>query len=361
MAKKEPLFQPDQRLIDTIRRKMQIREELRNEVFGFESQIRQSRNQTYINYIERIADKVGIDMQDFREDAQRRNRIQSRFIHRGYEKFRRQTQVLAREEAEREKEVRKRYLEFFGKQIQHRQGNPELKFIVPVEEGHWTDVYQDPPGAMLGTSGCRQPSFSQHDYSDDIEVGGVTPTLRDHRFLPRIYVATGEDNSDVYVRLVQCIFLRHDALESGRGDFQVRDIRVNLRGVGYSRARVDEGCPFFLNSHGIAHSTLVNLKVKIYQTTPSGLMEQLIFDNTPYGAGGGHSEPAVISLSTHTDGLDFNILNPDNGGSEPWLLVILETYAAASEEDSFAEINFSRPDSDGLELGCVTLYGEYER
>ncbi len=56
---------------------------------------------------------------------------------------------------------------------------------------------------------------------------------------------------------------------------------------------------------------------------------------------------------------DFDILNPDNGGSEPWIYVTLTASAWAEYEDARAEIDFSRPDYGGLELGCVSLYGEY--
>lgn len=216
---------------------------------------------------------------------------------------------------------------------------------------------------MRGGFGCHEPTLSRHEYSYDIEVGFVAPEFRTvHRFLPRIYVATGEDDLDVYVRLVQCLFLRRPALESGRGDFLVNGIRVNLSGVGYSRARIEfDECPILLNTTGrLVETSAMELEITIHQTTPTGLMEQLIFDNLVYQGVRSHSEPAVIELGTRTTGLDFRILNPDNGGSEPWLLVMLKTRAYTQGNDALAEINFSDPEYDGLELGCVTLYGEYE-
>lgn len=310
MTKKVPLFQLDQKLIDTIRRRIEIREELRNEIFRFESHIYQSRNQTYLNYIDRIANQVGVNLGDFQEDAKRRNKIQSRTIKRNYENFLRQTKELVQEEAERQKE-RKRYLEYCGKQIQQRQDDPELEFFSPpeIEGSHWTRAYRDPESPMFGGSGCHEPSLSRRDYSDGIEIGGVAPEYRDrHRFLPRIYIATGEDDREVSLTLLQCIILNiTEPLERGRGNFLVNEVRLNISGVGYSQARIDDtGCPILLEGSGLrTDTTQIHLQIRLHQATSTGLMDWPVFNHYLYGGNRTHSEAAVIEPEIRIENPSF--------------------------------------------------------
>jgi hypothetical protein len=48
-----------------------------------------------------------------------------------------------------------------------------------------------------------------------------------------------------------------------------------------------------------------------------------------------------------------------NSGLEPWLYIDLKTRVSAADKDAFSDVNFSRADTFGLQMGCVTLIGSY--
>jgi hypothetical protein len=347
-------------VLEELRKRSQVKDEIEKEIEILENQIRQRRHDTHRRFLDQLAAKAGINPRDIIEEGRRRNKVERRILSKGYESIRSKAKKLVQDELQHRRSVRARYLELCKGQTKTPADDPELKFLQPVSGGHWTEVAMDPPGGMVGGSECHDPVFAEHSYSDDMTVGGLAPDYRNHHFYPRLLVSTGEDDSDVWIRIRQNLTLRRDPLDHGMGDFLVGRLRVNLSGVGYSERRDGEGCPILLDTHGLIGAQYVNLKVKIFQTIESGLMEATLVHRDIYDISSANViEPIVIELGTEIVTHEFQIFNPDNGGSEPWILVTLEYYASSHDEGARAEIDFSPPDSDGLELGCVSLFGDY--
>jgi hypothetical protein len=360
MKSREEAPQMDISALEDLRRRSQLKDEIGKEIEVLENQIRQRRHHTHRRFIDQLAAKVGIDPRDMIEEGRRRNKVEQRILSKGYESIRRKAKKLVQKELQHRRSVRARYLELYGGQTKTPADDPELKFNQPVSGAHWTEVETDPPGGMVGGSECHDPVFSEHSYNDDMTVEGLPPDYPPHHFYPRLFVSTGDDDSDVWIRIRQNLTLRHDPLEHGMGNFLVGRLRVNLSGVGYSERRAGEGCPILLDTHGLIGAQYVNLKVKIFQTIESGVMEATLLHRDIYTVSSASViEPIEIELGTEIVTHDFQIFNPDNGGSEPWVLVTLEFFASAHDEGGRAEIDFSSPDSDGLELGCVSLFGVY--
>jgi hypothetical protein len=343
----------DLSVLDAIRARERTKAEINYEIRKLENQIRAEEQKIHLGYIEQLAKEAGVNLEAIQEDARRRNLVKQRVLEKGYEEIRAKAKKLVQEEAKHLRSVREAYIACHKEAIKARQGNPELKFLLSVEGGDWTNVDLDPPGGMVG-SGCRDPVFAERDYSDDMEVGGQPPDYRLHYFYPRAYAQAGDDDHDVWVHVRQTVTLRRPTLESGYGNFRVDRVRVNLSGVGYSEGREGRASGFTYPITG------VRLQVIVMQNGPTGFMEaRPIEDEWLYSGWRDHAEPARIELGSRMFTCDFDILNPDNGGSEPWIYVTLTASAWAEYEDARAEIDFSRPDYGGLELGCVSLYGEY--
>lgn len=347
-------------VLEETKKNVRMRDEIAREINALESQIRQSRHHTHANFMERIAAKTGIDLTEFMEEGKRRNKIEKRILEKGFDRIRIKTKRLVQEEFKRRQNIRKSYLEIYNKPTNKEPADPELKFCVPVEGAHWTECDEGAPGGMVGGSGCHEPSFSERAYSDEMVVGFLPPEYQSHHFYPRAYAATGDDDDHVHMIVRQNLTLRHDILEPGRGDFDVNRIRVNIFGAGYSERRDGESCPILLHACGLYDAQYVRLKVKIFQTILSGFLEATLIQRDLYTISSASvSEPIVIESGTETFPCDFRIFNPDSGGSEPWVLIILEIKASACNEGGRGEIDFSRPEFEGLELGCVSLFGDY--
>jgi hypothetical protein len=360
MKSREETPRMDISVLEDMRRRSQLKDEIGRMIEVLENQIRQRRHHTHRRFIDQLAAKVGINPQDIIEEGRRRNKVEQRILSKGYESIRSKAKKLVQEELQHRRNVRARYLELYGGQKKTPVDDPELKFCQPVSGGHWTEVELDPPGGMVGGSECHDPVFSEHSYSDDMTVGWLPPDYQLHHFYPRLFVSTGDDDSGVWIRIRQNLTLRHDPLEHGVGNFLVDRLRVNLSGVGYSERRAGEGCPILLDTHGLFGAQYVNLKVKIFQTIESGFLEATLLHKDIYTVSSSNViEPIGIELGTDTVNPNFLLYNPDNGGSEPWVLVTLEFFASAYDEGGRAEIDFSSPVSDGLELGCVSLFGDY--
>lgn len=350
----------DLSVLQEIRRRNRMRGTIRADIDTINGLIRQRRRSTHMRFLEKAAEKVGIDIQEIIEEGRRRNRVEQRLLNRGYEKIRQKAKELVQEELRYRKAVRQRYVELYQTGGKKPPADPELKFTTPVSGGDWTEEEMDPPGGMVGGSACHDPVFAERTYSDEMTVGFLPPDYELHHLYPRIYASTGEDDSRVYLTLRQNLTLRREPLEPGEGDFDVDHLSVNLHGVGYSERRDGEGCPILLDTCGMVDAHYVRLNVKIFQTISSGFLDATLLSTNLYQASSAScSEPIVIELGAETFPCGFRIFNPDNGGSEPWILVTLETSVSGCNENASAEIDFSRPEHEGLELGCVSLFGDY--
>ncbi len=351
-------------ILEEIRRRDRARAEVASEVANLENLIRQRRHATHMGFVERVAAKAGVDPREIVEEGRRRNKVERRLLDQGYERIRARAKAIVREESARLRDIRARYLERCAKPAREIPNDPELKFMTPVEGGHWTGVEMDPPGGMVG-GGCHDPILAERSYGDAMSVGGLPPRYDLHRFFPRAYAATGEDDSNVFIRLSQTVTLRRDPLTPGLGDFRVSRLSVNLSGVGYSERREGEGCPMLLDSCGLLDAHYLRLRIRILQALSApaesgGFLDATVLTTDPYYLRTAScSEPVVVELGTATFPCDFRIFNPDSGGSEPWLLVTLETQVSGCNEGAWAQIDFSQPDHDGLALGCVSLFGDY--
>lgn len=352
-------------ILEQIRHRNHVKGVIAREVASLEDRIRQRRHATHMGFLERIATRVGIDLRNLVEEGRRRNRVERRILYRGYEGIRAKAKGLVREESLRLRRIRERYLELSSTPAKTDPVDPELKFVSPVDGGYWSEVEMDPPGGMLGGGRCRDPIFAERTSSDEMILADPPRNDYFHHFYPRVYAATGEDDSEVFITLRQNLTLRRNALDSGVGDFRVNRLSVNLSGVGYSERRFGEGSSFFfLDSCGSYGAQYVRLKVKIIQALAAAahqgdFLEATLLSTDLYLLGMAALGPIVIELGTETFPCDFRILNPDNGGLEPWILFTLECHASSCNEDAWAEIDFTRPENEGLALGCVSLYGEY--
>ncbi|MEB3322258.1 MAG: hypothetical protein VKI81_05490 [Synechococcaceae cyanobacterium] len=352
-------------------------EHRRRSIMAFEARMSAEVAATHRMYVEQLKAKHGLDLSDIQADARRRNKVKDRITTRFYREQLSALRECVRERQKRLSNTRSIYLSYHGDAIKKRAGNPELKFLEAVAGSARSDVYHDDPGGMVGGSGCHEPRLSRREVSDEIAIGYLPPDELDgHYFFPRVFVRTGDDDRQVNTKLVQSVFLRRPPLARGRGNFEVSRVRVDLSGVGYSRARLPDSpeCPISIGGGGTrVTTTCIKLSLHVHQNTPRGLMVHPLFEGACTGGmcdcpgihlGGGansHSHPLDIHLATRIDSRDFRLLSPDEGGSEPWLLVVLETEVKAEGDNSFAEISFAREDSEGLRLGCVTLLGEYDR
>jgi hypothetical protein len=350
----------DLSILEEIWRRGQMRGEVARDIEILENQIRQRRHSTHLRFLDQVAAKAGINRRDFIEEGRRRNKVEQRILTRGYERIRLKAKSLAQEELQHRRGVRKRYLESIGKDQGKEPADPELKFVTAVAGGSRAAAETDTPGGIVGGSECREHVFAERSYSNEIAVGLLPPAYEPHRFYPRAFASTGDDDLGVWVRLRQTLTLRHDGLERGRGDFQVNRLRVNLSGVGYSERRDGECCPLLLCSTGLIDAQYVRLGVTVLQAVPTGFLDAQLLETDLYTISGPNvSEPIVIELGGRSFPCDFRLINPDRGGSEPWIYVELETFVSAYNESARAEIDLCPPDSGGVELSCVSLFGDY--
>jgi hypothetical protein len=343
-------------LIQEIQSRERSKMEIWREMLLVESQIHQQRRFSHSFLLQKIAEKAGLQMEDIQsiwDEIRRRQNVQRRFVTRSHEKIRAKSMDLVKKEAERRKAIRKQYLKLHADKYKARQGNPELKFLHPV--GHWSEALEIPDRGLVGW-GIHEPDMGEWDYDFDMDVD--YDTTRGHFLYPRAYVRTGDIETPMTLTIHQMIVVSHAPLESGRGDFRVDRVRVDLSGTGHSRARMGDTCPFE-RGHNLWDNTELSLGIQAHQfdnETGMFLEDDILQNRFPIGSG---THDSVVEIELGTSPISHDVLL-DNNGSEIWLYVQLTTRVTSADEDGYSEVNFSRDDTDGLMLGCITLIGEYE-
>lgn len=347
--------------IKAIKRKRTARIRHRREYLALGNILRQKRYKSRERLIQKAAEKIGLNFQDFLESIERYHRAENRIIEKNYADIRARTKSMVKEDRKHQKEVRERYLKTFGKVLKKKVGNPELKLAQPVD--HWTE--DDFPVSGMYGYGFGEPDHPHphpaYAFSDDMQIDYEAIRPQPHYFYPMGFLDNADEHLCASSSVWQNLILKQ-SIESGRGDFHVSDIKLNLHGSGYSEWINGETCGPLLRVCGaIGRGVALNLSLTIYHTCLAGLMETTPVSNEPlYMNDSDHSDIAAVECGTTSYPVDFILASPDRGGfEEVWVHLTLETHVTASNKHGRGEINFSRPDYDGLELGCVTLVGEY--
>lgn len=343
-------------IIKEIKARERSRAEIQHELQLIESQIQQQRRLTHSALFQKFSEKAGLqidDVQEIWEEIRRRQKVQRRFVMRSHEKIRSRSIQLVKEGIARRKAIRKQYLKLHADKYKAREGNPELKFYVPID--HWENVLETPNRGLISW-GFREPDMGEWSHERDMDID-YEHTMRGHSFYPKAYVRTGDIETPMTLRFQQVVVMKHDPLESDRGDFRVDRVRVDFSGVGHSRARMGDTCPLEMG-HNIWDTTELSLAITAHQYDYEAgiLLEDSILRQRLLAGTGTHDNPVEIDLGTSPVSHDVLL---DNNGAEIWLYIVLTTRVSAGDEDGYSELNFSRDDTEGLRLGCISLVGEY--
>ncbi len=360
--KKDDKPQPlDFYVIEAIKRKRSERIRHHREYFALGHILRQKRYKSRTRLLQKAAEKTGLNLNDLLESIERYHRTENRFIENSYANIRAKSKTMVHENRKHQDEVRKRYLKTFSDVLKKKAGNPELKLVQAVD--HWTEEDFPIPG-MYGY-GFGEPDHPHphpaYNFSDDMQINYGDPLPIVHHFYPMGFLDNADEHLCASASVWQNLILKQK-IESGRGDFHVSSIGLNLHGCGYSEWMNGETCGPLLRVCGaIGRGVALNLSLTIHHTCLAGLMETTPVDNQSlYLNDIDHSDTAIVECGTTSYPVDFILASPDRGGfEEVWVHMVLQTHVSASNKHGRGELNFSRPDYEGLELGCVSLVGEY--
>lgn len=347
----------DRSIIDAVKQRRLEERGIQSEIASLAFWRQAKRHQIRLRHLEKAANKLGFDVQEYMDTIDRHHRADHYLLKKKLSGIRAKTRAHVQETAKRQKAVRERYLATFGEQIKKKAGNPELKFAQPVD--HWIE-WDEPISGMYG--GRLSADFPSSEFNGEMEIDYGDPITEIHRFFPMVCLDNGDEDLCRGATLSQNLMLRQ-SLASGRGDFEVADIKVNLNGTGYSEWTEGSSCPFLLNTCGRAGGvTALTLTVTVFHTNLAGLMETTPIEGLPlFFRGDDHSAVASVETgATRYPVTDFMLTSPDRGGfDEVWVLIRLDTHVTAANRHGRGELSFARPDHEGLSLGCVALRGEY--
>jgi hypothetical protein len=350
----------DPKIVKKIRQEIQFRREIARKIDDIESKVQIERQKTHHELVQEMAKQAGIDLEKAIEMGLKRNKVQRRFVDREYKKLEEIVKKQLKADIKKQLLFEKEYHEKYLKDLPEKEGNPCLLFWEPdpeSEPAHY--VTSDAPGGMVG-SGCREPRMSSYHSEFTIDLASEYGP-RNHIFYPRNYVRTGEDDSHVWQRIQQDIVIGRRPLEGGRGDFDVRTMQLWLRGTGYCELRPgDPPCGHgFIGSSAEATVEIDVTMVQRHDDAPDGYYYSHLYSDDYYWSqydrfsGEAHIEPYIGNVDPAT------IYSPDTGGRETYVYFGLSTYVGAYLEEAQAELDFSRPDSEGINLHDIRLCGDY--
>jgi hypothetical protein len=333
--------------------------ELKHEFTLLEQQIDEARQASRMHFVEKMATQAGVNLSEILEEAGRRHKVQRRLVRRGYKRFR--EKALGLSAAEREQSIRdfNRRAEEMEARFSKTKSNPYMVFAQCVDGAVFTSDYRDPPGALVGGS---DPELSHREYSDD-----VTPKNGDyHWFRPRVYAATGDDDRNVIQGVRQSMFLRPNAVESGRGPFTVNEVRLYFGAWGYAEAHEGDVPCFGPGRLGPAGGAFVDVRVELLQTAPDvpDWHNPVLYPQQPvWESVGSFSDSFQEILWRRPHEFEDDgplVFDPSDGASEPWVHVLVDTHVWASGKDGWAELDCSAANL-GMRLAFVRLEGDYQR
>lgn len=301
---------------------------------------------------------ANVDFDALKTKTDRMHKVQRRLVKKAFKKLRIENLAKIQKEVTQRKKIEKAYLKLFKKDMDAMIGNPVLKFLRAVDN----DVRLiDEPSGLYG--GGRTREFSSYSYSDAMRADYNDPrtsgALNWHAFYPEARVETGDYSDVIRLEFEQSITLYRPPLASGRGNFHVDRILVNLSGIGHAEARVGDECSLGFNPRGTRGMTTMDMDLHVQQTTPIPISGRVLNDISLWRGDGTHSEPIDIDLRLTSFPTSFLLASPDNGGAGVFVTIVLRTRVATYNKDGIAAINFSRDATDGLRLGCIQLHGEY--
>jgi hypothetical protein len=351
----------DPNIVKQLRQKVQFRREIARKIDVIESKVRNERQKTHYKLANEISQQAGINLKKAVEEGLKRNKVQRRFIDNEYKKIQKIIKNQLKKDTKKQIFFEKEYHEKYLKDLPEKEGNPCLLFWEPdAEFGPGEHITSDEPGGMVG-SGCREPRLSVHESESTIELSSEY-SYRNHVFYPRNYVRTGEDDSHVWQRVQQDIIIERRPIESGRGNFNVRTMQLWLRGLGYCELRPgDPPC-----GHGFigpSSEAVVEVDVMLSQRhddASDGYYFSSIYNNDSYWARDDNFS-GEVPIEPYIGNVDPAIIyGPEHGGHELYIYFSLSTYVGAYLEDARAELDFSRPESEGINLHDIRLCGDYD-
>ncbi len=347
----------DPQIIEKMREPVEFRQQISDAARDLNARIRLERHKTHQRMVKTTAEKMKLKLEQFSDEGLRRNKIQRRFLDREYAKLKQQVVKQMRVDGKQSIAFEKEYHEKYLRDLVEKEGNPCL-LLWEHEGGPGEHVTNDGPGGMVGY-GCRPPQMSDYEHEAEVDVSD-TYGARNHVFYSRNYVQTGEDDSHVWQRVRQEIIIGRRPLESGQGDFNVTSLQLWIRGIGYCEIRPgDIPC----GEGVIGPTSEANLEVDLvlgqrHDDASDGYYFQHIYHRIQWSRhneyiGEARIEPEITSIDP------VIIYSPDNGGHEITLYVSISNYVGAYLEEARAELDFSRPDSEGINLHDVRLCGNY--
>jgi hypothetical protein len=351
----------DPKIVKKIRQDIQFRGEVAQQIDNIESKVRRERHKTHYEFAREMAQQTGIDLNKIIGEGLKRNVVQRRFVDREYQKLRKLVKNQLKVDIAKQIEFEKIYHDKYLKSLPDKEGNPCLLFWEPdAELAPGEHVICDPPGGMVSYS-CREPRLAVHESETTIELSSEY-SYRNHIFYPRNYVRTGEDDSHVWQRVQQDIVIERRSIERGRGNFNVQSMQLWLRGLGYCELRPgDPPCGHgFIGPSSEARVEVDVTLVQRHDDSPDGYSYAYIYNNDYFWvrydsySGEAYIEPYIGNVNPAI------IYGPDEGGHELYIFFGLTTYVGAYLEDAQAELDFSRPDSEGINLHDIRLCGNYD-
>lgn len=313
--------------------------------------VRKANREAHEKMINRILKKSGVNFDELQAEIERRHKVQHKKLNKMQKKIRKthlsQTKQQMRERRKIEIAYRKRFKEDLAK----LEGNPILKFYHAVDAD--MRLLSTPPGSYEGS---EDPQWS---YSANWSINSNTDNIDPHNFYPHLYIDNGRSRDSHTLEMEQSITLSHRPLESGRGNFLVDYIKINLFGAGFHQATAVDTCPFFFNSLGTGGAAQINLDFFVFQRTPN-LSWQILDNHRLWSGALGENGDFVIDLRTQRFPCSFFLASPDYGGENILVTLVLHTYVyTADDRHAIAELDLREDTFGGFELGCIDLHGEY--
>jgi hypothetical protein len=335
----------------TIRQWSDDRHRVPTELVTFQRNMRAEVKRNEDRLLDRLAQAAGVDLDSLLEEPRRRNRAKRRAVNRLMEKVVADTKERAERARQRWAIERKEHLDRFRKYYAKRAGNPELKFLLPIEYWH-----SAPPSA-----GCTSLRCGADDYGEFVNTADmlVSDTHGIH-LRPHLECLNRDCEDSEPVQTVQEItFMR----SSPEHDMWIDEVSLDLSGSGFGAARLGDKVagsslagpnPAFTHSH-------INVSLTVWQETPGRLRGPwTVLDRHPlWDQHGDYAEPILFERSTvamSSRHVNVDGFGDDRGEYRLYCHLRLECQTKAMGTDGWSLMDF-RGDH-GIEVGCITLEGE---
>ena len=356
------LTSSEKKQLANMKKKAVAREKNQGEMIKRTAGLRVKSQKARENLYHRAFEELNGDYKSLQDRIERLHKVEYRQAKSTFAALRKKNESKVKQVVAERNKVIEAYLNKFGKDFETLQGNPELKFALAVDQDE-SFIGTDLSSIVVGPH-VESPELEYEDRMDinyrSVESAGGLARIY-HDFFPRVWASTGDFEMTVWGQVRQSLWLYHEPLESGRGNFQVTGIVVSMYGTGYAEERWRELCWNKLDSRA-APQTRQRINLYVSQTVPDlphPLEARVINDHTLWWITPDFNDYVDVNLTYRLFPVTFLLASPDEGGSGIILQLDLNTYAQASDQHGWAAANFSEPVSRGIRLGCIKLIGEY--